>query len=665
MTRMTRLQQLLKIRKIFSTRHSDTILTELLNQSTQNMPFAEKAYWFGQVLLWLFAGGAKPGEARWRLFFNVLDKNPGWRENLRQTLNSLLIKSDFLPFFMNVGLAVEYGLWGDIANRLKEKVLPVGPTEDFQEIFLLVCRNQSDVEALRGISDATLLRIQELVMDNDGPSFWPTVVRQMSQALGFLAIHVAHYGISAEMRSRLPQESTTSELSFFRLANAVNRSEIIQPTTVGDAHLEAQLSATLALALDHCDADVEAIYLNMEAFGVSVDIVNRLETVSAMLARMRSLRRLLSASSGMEKTLETRSFLIAAAEAGIQGRSVVNHLRRHFYLLSRKIVERNGQSGDHYIARTRKDFWSLFRSAIAGGWIVVVMTIVKSWLLQSNPAPLFLAMGVWIIYSAGFLSMQFTGCTLATKIPSFTASRLAEILKNTRKESLHGLRTEFQLIVKSQLVALLGNIFGVIPFALVLVFASRSLLNAYVFMSDGYAKHVLEGLNPFVTAAVPLGMLTGVLLWLSSIAGGWFENWVVFNGLPTSIEHGIHFKKILGASSAKKLADFTLNHSSGIATNVSLAFLFGFAPLFGALLGLNWNANHVTISTASAVFAVATFDFDLTHTEWVLDSLGLVLIAVMNFGISFGLALYIAGNAQKIKMRRLALYLTLGARQKK
>ena len=95
------------------------------------------------------------------------------------------------------------------------------------------------------------------------------------------------------------------------------------------------------------------------------------------------------------------------------------------------------------------------------------MTILKTGLIRSAPAPLFLATGVWIIYSAGFLTMQFTGFTLATKIPSFTASRLANLLKTVRKLNADDFRNEVRLVVKSQALAFLGNLLGVIPLSLI------------------------------------------------------------------------------------------------------------------------------------------------------------------------------------------------------
>jgi site-specific recombinase len=636
-------EKIKKARQIFSRSKSDFGLNDLLCQKVVTASLPEKMNWFEEVLRWLFNGSPAQDETRFRFFFQALEKNPEWKENFQQTFTALLKECHFLSLFTQTGLAVDHGLWGDVAARLMDRIAPTTTTTEFQDLLLRAFPNTEKADRWNALSPETLQLIQSLIYFPENQLHWQRLSLAVDEALLFLAVHISHYGMSFEIRSRLIEPDEVSRLSFFKLARSVqNEDSVIYEST-----------------LVACETDVANVYASMEENGVSVDVVNRLETISALLLQIRNLLKLRNLGE-MAIAPHIRDFFIHSLLAGIRRRSVLGHVRHHFYLLSRKIVERNGHSGEHYIARSGAESWILFRSALGGGLIVVLMTVLKTRLMQSQPAPFFLASGIWIIYSAGFLSMQFSGATLATKIPSFTASRLAGILKTVRKLNAESFGAELKVVLRSQLLALLGNLMAVIPFALLLNYFFQKTFGNNGLMDEHYSQHVLHDLHPLLSFAVPLGALTGLQLWLSSVAGGWFENWIVFRRVPDSIRNHFRFRKIFGAKAAENLADWILKNSSGVSTNITLAFLFGFVPLLGTLFGANWNGNHVTISTAGATFAVSAQHFDLSSAVWVEIGIGLFLIATMNFLVSFGLALYVAGNSQKMKFWRVLHYLRSG-----
>jgi len=626
------------LQQVFSSRPDELVLNDILFQDVGSFPISDKMHWLEQLLQWLFQDTEKI-EIRFRFFFKVLDQNPEWKVHFQQAVIAILTNCRFLGFLTNVGYDVDHGLWSDITKRVKDKLLPSGGKVDFQDVFLAVFTTDESVSAIRAVSDETLLKIAELIRIPEASEGWARLGQQSREALLFLSTHIAHYGISSEILDRLSQADSISDSPFLRLSEALYHEDLDD----------------LSEILNSCDHALERVYANMNATGVSVDVVNRLETLSALLTRIQRILDLQSSRTESERLANVRDFMIVVIEAGIRGRSVLSFINRHFFLLSKKIAERNGHSAEHYIAQTGSELSILFWSSIGGGGIVVLMTIFKTWLIHFNPPPFFLATGIWIIYSIGFLGMQFTGCTLATKIPSFTASRLASILKISRRNDLDGFRKEFRDTLKSQTVSLVGNILGLIPSALLLSYLFEKVFAGYALMNEPYARHILDDLHP--VAAITLGVLTGVQLWLSSLAGGWFENWLIFNRIPDAIENHDRLKRVFGETAAKRLADGLAHHASGIASNVSLGFLFGFVPLFAGLFGLNGNGHHVTISSASTVFALFDLHFAVTPAVWAWSIGGLLLVAMMNFGVSFCLALFIAGKAQRMKFRRILSYL--------
>jgi site-specific recombinase len=627
-----------KIKAVFSPTVNELVLNDLLCQRVSDEDLFTRLQWIEHISSWLFQGDAAQIEVRFKFLFQVLQKNPEWKLHFQTVVNRTLVETRFLGFFSNVGFAVEHGLWSDIAKRILNKMVPSVAKEDFQEVLFNVVDSEDEIEALHAISDETILKMKTLLTEA-GDEPWPHLRQEAKEALIFLVTHIAHYGISSEM-IRFSVKETISKSSFVQLTVAA-RSE----------DFNSVLNQIMA-----CEKEIESIYEHMEENGVSVDVVNRLETVSAMLTRVRSLVQIVLNPDASVQPKDIRNFISQVARAGIQGRSIWRYISRHFYLLSKKIVERNGHSGDHYIARTRPEFVTLFKSAIGGGIIVVFMTIFKTWLIHLAPPPLFLAFGIWVIYSIGFLGMQFTGATLATKIPSFTASKLATQLKNMRRDGRDDFREEFRLTLRSQAMALIGNIVGLIPVAILMNYAFRFIFNGYALMDEEYARHIMHDVNPVFSFSVLLGALTGVQLWLSSIAGGWFENWIVFHQVPTAIANHYRLKKLFGEKSAQRFGNWVQKNASGIATNVSLGFLFGYVPILGTLLGLNWNGNHVTISSTGFTFAAASLNFQLSAADWIYSIIGILLIAAMNFGVSFCLALFVAGNAERMRFGRL-LYL--------
>jgi len=629
-----------KLLKITNAPVNEYLLNDLLAQDQTQTRLAERINWIEQVLLWVFQGPKEQADARIRFLLRQLEKNPGWESNFKAVVTVLLRECNFWDFFNHVGLAVERGLWGDLSDRLMARLIPRGGTANFKEILLSVFIDDIQLEQLRFLSESTLERVYQLIYQPENAEAWRARRQEAREARLALAVHVAHHGLSSRIRKGLSWAATIDN-PFVLLLTCFEKGR--------DGEVPARLEA--------CRRAVEEIHTGMEDRGVSVDVVNRLETISALLNRIEILGRVTRAETRREEIRSAQELLASAIEAGMRGRSLVDYVRHHFYLLSRKISERNGQSAEHYIARTSEETRQLFFSAIGGGAIVVAMAACKLGLVQLRPAPLFLAMAIWIVYASGFLAMQFLGFTLATKIPSFTASRLATLLGSIRRHNSHAFRSEFRLTLKSQAVALFGNVIGLSLLVPLVAYLWQLALPNFPIVTIQYAHHLIEDLNPFLSWAVPLGALTGIQLWLSSLAGGWFENWIVYHRVPQAIESHLRITRLLGEPLAKRFANWIRTHASGIATNVSLGFLFGFTPLLGALFRANWNGHHVTISSATTLYAAAASSYTVDQNEAWFAVLGLLMIAVMNFSISFGLALYVAANSQKIHFSRVLYYL--------
>ena len=204
-------------------------------------------------------------------------------------------------------------------------------------------------------------------------------------------------------------------------------------------------------------------------------------------------------------------------------------------LLGRKIVDRSSETGEHYIARNLREYRHIWLAAAGGGVLTVgtavVKTIIHGWHLPPLPEGLLYGLN----YAVSFLGLQHLGLILATKQPAMTAARLAGIIRESEGEDREDrIAATAAQLTSSQLAAAMGNVLVVAAGAglfswLFLAVAGRP------FLAEEDALETLRVMSPINSWTVWYAALTGVVLWLASVAGGWFDNWCVYHRLPDGI----------------------------------------------------------------------------------------------------------------------------------
>jgi site-specific recombinase len=141
-----------------------------------------------------------------------------------------------------------------------------------------------------------------------------------------------------------------------------------------------------------------------------------------------------------------------------------------------------------------------------------------------------------------------------------------------------------------------------------------------------------------------------VFLWFSSIAGGWLENWVVYRKIPDAIALNRRLNAVFGAQRSKDFSDWFTHNISGLGTNLTLGFFLGFTPTVGKFFGLPLSAAHVTLSSAALGISISAIGWHSVDTYALsMAVVGILIIGILNFGVSFVLALAVAARARNIK----------------
>ncbi len=572
---------------------------------------------------------------RLALVLDWLERVPPWREALTATLARVLADTSGVHAFAEVGVPNDRGFMSETIDRLSQKFLPRA-REDRQlgELVGALFPHKRDAAWLGDLPPELLARVVGLLEDTG----WKPVRHALADAARLLATRVSAIGLSEEIRERA-SGGALADSPFYAL-----------PRTCEQLVGGRADAADLRTIADLCRSEMIVVHDHMERAGVSVDIVYRMDVIGHCLTRLELLAPLLEAAGpGEERLLHARTLLVTLVSANIGDLSFLQLLENNLRLIARKVIERVGTSGEHYITSSRREWWAMLRSA-GGGGILTAGTAALKFIIMSLKLPLFVdGFLAACNYAGSFLLMQMCGFTLATKQPSMTAAALADALQSggSAVQRMEGIVKMIARMTRSQLAAAIGNVFMVIPAAYALD-AWVKWRTGHHFLDAAQAEHVVESMDPLHSQVIWLATLTGVYLWLSSLAAGALENWAVYRKLPEAIAQN-RIKKIIGVRGARWLAGAFQRQVAGAGGSVTLGFLLGFSTVFGKGFGLPIGAAHVTLSSGALTFAGCALGLDqvlTSHFGWA--AIGIVCIGLLNFGVSFALALGVAVRAREV-----------------
>jgi site-specific recombinase len=594
---------------------------------------------------------------RLRCLAAALESFEPLRSKLSREIYLTLNECSGINFLACLGLPGDRGFLAESVDRLTRRLLPE-PVDrgSLTQLMGGLFPHARDIKWLAAVPESILVRCgaalalqpQGSLAQQGGPTLqagFAPLGRASLDASALLATRISAVGLSEAIRMRSPT-SALQESPFFQLPRAVDAFMSARRSTA--AATGEDLTRTCQDLIDQCSRIAQVVVSNLEERGVSIDVVYRIELITKSLDRLSELLRRLAATADTDRYVGARNLLIKLLSARLTDRSLSEIARSNLHLLARKIIERAGHSGEHYITSTRAEYFKMLVSAGGGGVLTTVTATLKFLIGWGHFAPFVEGMLSATNYAGSFVLMQLLGLTLATKQPSMTAAALAASLKRTAGHpDLTELVTLIARITRSQLAAAIGNIGLVIPASLALDFMHR-LYVGRSFLDPSTADYVLHSLHPAKSGTIFFAALTGVLLWTSSIGAGWLENWVVYHRVPEAIaEH--RFGRWLGRGTMRSLSQALSHHVGGIGGNCTLGFLLGMTPVMGKFLGLPLDVRHVTLSTGALTLAVSSLGPSAVGVDGLLwSALGIVIIGCLNFGVSFVLALAVALRAREV-----------------
>ncbi|MGB8772384.1 MAG: hypothetical protein WCC92_22430, partial [Candidatus Korobacteraceae bacterium] len=539
--------------------------------------------------------------ARLLSLVEYLESDEPVRLKFQSSFGSLLAELHSISLFAEAGIPSDHSLPSEIMQRIIGRLIPAARAEsDAAKLLVTLYSSERDVRSFLATPAGLLQRLIAALSPPNSPTFWRPQKRDLQEALRLLAARVSGIGLEPEMRDR-STSGGISESPFYQLVKSTE--DLIGPAS--QANLATAVTAWKDV-VEGCRLEMAQVYRHMESAGVSVELIFDLKKIEARLVRMVALIDVLTAAAPAEQTQAVQTLLGHLIEGRLSDRSLRSLLRENLNLIARKMVERTGHSGEHYIASNRAEYWQMWRAAIGGGLLTVFTAALKMRIVDAHLPPFIEGFAAGTNYAVSFVLLQVFGLVLATKQPAATAATFAGIIRNNRGVERSSKLTDFVArITSTQLAAAIGNVVAVSVGA-VLFEMLWSYIFAESYLPPESAMHVYKTLHPFASGTAFYAAVTGVILWLAALAGGWFENFTVYYRFTDAVaQHPLGLR--IGKSWMGKVASVLEHNLGGWSTSVVLGYLLGFTPVFGRFFGIPLDVRHVTLSTGTLALAAARY----------------------------------------------------------
>ena len=627
-------------------------LDALLAHAHPEQSLAERVDWAEDLFEWV---RRDVPATRLKLFLQLLERQPEARERIAKTLRSLVRDTQALDLFADTGLPQGAAFTPELMSRIFSRLLPDAPdTRNLADIFDRLFPRDSDSSWLEQLDADLAQRVLALFQDDasSDKTDWSGLRADLEDALVQLSDRICVVGSGRDVRGRLTK-TVFRDLPFQKLPPAIESVLERQRTGTPVTELAAELNHVRALT-EACDRSVDEVIGQLERTGVNTALVY---DIARLRAQLRRLEMLLEAwatpNSDASRTLTLLADLVRQNHAR---KSVPELFRQNLHLLTRRIVERNAETGEHYVARNRAEYLGMLRSASGGGALTGITTFAKLLLTKLALAGFFQGAFAGLNYAISFVLIQLCGFTLATKQPATTAPALARRMDELRTVSQQEtLVDEVVFLIRSQIAAVFGNLALVIPATFFLDLIWKTICGEHL-VNEHKAEVILGTMLPW-SACWFFAVFTGVLLWLSSLFAAWMDNWFVLHQLSPALVQHRRLQRWFGPTRTRRMAVWLEHNVAGLAGNISLGLMLGIIPSVAVFFGLPLDVRHVTLSTGQVTAAFAMLGgehFWTLSTVWIV--IGILGVGLLNLTVSFALALWVAIRARDVRGPELQLF---------
>jgi site-specific recombinase len=571
-------------------------------------------------------------------------KNPKWSEQFGEDLTSWFLASKISYHVASLGIYSKEGLWRELTDRVYQKFLPVPPEksdlgylldtifwdkndakwvcqieqEQWQQFFRTLVGKEVNFTAMKNyLYDALLYAIEIVAIWIASEEFNKDFIRLDSAILNYDSPFIA---LQREIGTLVKQIE----------ADTIN----IEAITLDFKHL--------TVLLEQCYKQIERLKKKSIFQGISVSLTYQLERLEQILERLEDI---LNAIKQFDTTPFYDAVIIFIKEnvrKNATKSSIGFIIKNNMKILSRSVTNNASEHGEHYITTDTKDYLSMLFSASGAGVVIAIMAWLKIVIAQAGYDSLYETVLVSLNYGFGFVLIHMLGFTIATKQPAMTASTFAKAIeKGVEKKANQYKLVELMIqVIRSQFAAVVGNVTLALGIGFLIVYIIG--LFGFNLLDVSQAQYYMQSVVPL--SALFYAAIAGVWLFCSGLIAGYFDNRANFLNIRQRYVYQPLLAKFLSLKSRSALGAYIHDNYGAIAGNFFFGVLLGVTPFIGYLSGLPLDIRHIAFSTANVAFGSYYLPFDFG--DFIITLVFVLLIGLVNLGVSFFLALRISLQAR-------------------
>ncbi len=583
----------------------------------------------------------------------------------KEKLHNVFANKQKVILFTDAGLLNSVSFFKELRRRISRQLLPDQPSEEnIQYVLNQLFYRPSDVKWVHQIPLDNwkelfeILAVSTFYEDSESK----TTSKQILLAIMILSQRMGGLALQTDVRRMVPEYAHLNS-PFIALDDELNNlartlSKEDKPYLyIQDHELDYKQLNILA---GQCEDFVNKADANTSKYGVSFSVNQTLLLIRQQIKRIKRLYNYLFIEKEADKCEKTIAFYLDMVKTNSKKNNIRKLIDDSVYNITYEITNYTGKTGEHYITSTTGEYFKMLKTALWGGVIVGFMCLVKLYMsMQPDQSDFFRALNYSLNYAIGFVLIYLTGSTLATKQPAMTASTIAKTLEslsdndNNKEKQKHytEFSTLFTRLFRSQFIAFVGNVFGAFPVSMLLAIG-MSYLSGYN-IATKKSLHLLEDLNIWHTPVFLHACIAGIFLFLSGIIAGNVASVNNFNNFYYRLSEHPFLKGFFGKVRMQRVANWMQQKWPSVVSNIWFGVFMGSAWAIGHFFGLPIDIRHITFASGNLAYGLYGMNFIISLENILWCILGIGIIGLGNFIVSFGLSLWIALRSREVPASEL------------
>lgn len=601
---------------------------------------------------------AQEAQTKFDCLLQALLQTPYAIVSLQQYLLCLITQYRQTKLYADSGILSLDGFWNQLGQRFVSHILPpINDQTQLQNLLEKVFFLPTDRYWLEQIEPAQWRTLFQFFDQNQNHQQQKKILkRDLIKAINVLSYRISGIGLFPELIYAEPK-LTEYESPFIaqnreivgfidKFNNLLLNSNQIGVYTPPDA-------AQAFVMIEQCQTIVNNIRKSTKRIGVSLNLTYLLTVLEQSLERLELLLNLLHGTANTRATA-IHELICNLVIANHNEKSVGALLSANSELLAFQVTENASKTGEHYVSSDKKGFFTMYRAAAGAGCIIAFMATLKILLSRLTLAPFTHALSYSLNYAFGFVFIHILHFTVATKQPAMTAAALAATVqhrKGSRTAQLAELAELIVNIIRTQFIAILGNISIAIPTAALITFLWQKLTDEPL-LKHAKAADLLHSLDPFTSLAIPHAAIAGVCLFLSGLIAGYFDNMAIYRKIGPRLKAHQGLRQWLGEKRQLQFADYIERNLGALAGNFLFGIMLGSMGTIGFILGLPLDIRHIAFASANLIQGLLSINEAPDLGLILISSLGVLLIGLTNLFVSFSLTIIVALRARQVRFEQ-------------